>query len=151
MSYQEKNITVSLVSAILILGYYLTRLLQMNQSGTFDPPNVFRLWGVVIVITILVNIIGTILTHIVSSIIEAIRTQTEDPHIEDIEDERDELIKLKGTRIAYIVFSLGVLISMLTFVFGQPSLVMFSLLIFFGTFSEIIADTSRLILYRRGV
>ncbi|MBC8504519.1 MAG: hypothetical protein ISR58_10595 [Anaerolineales bacterium] len=151
MSYQEKNITVSLTSAILVLGYYLTRLFQMNQNGPLDSTSVFSLWGVVIVITIIVNIVGTILTHIVSAIIEAIRTRSEDPHIEDIEDERDELIKLKGTRVAHFVFSFGALISMLTLVFGKPALVMFSLLIFFGTFAEIIADITRLVLYRRGV
>jgi hypothetical protein len=40
---------------------------------------------------------------------------------------------------------------MLTFAFGQPSLVMFSLLIFFGLVAQIIGDISRLVLYRRGV
>jgi hypothetical protein len=39
---------------------------------------------------------------------------------------------------------------MLTFVLGQPPLVMFSLLIFFGLLAQIIGDTSRMILYRRG-
>lgn len=151
MSFQEKNITVSLVSAVLILGYYLIRIFQISQTGILESAEVFRLWGVVIVITIVVNIIGMILTHIVSTIIEAIRTRNEDPQIEDIEDERDELIKLKGTRVAHIAFSIGVFISMLTLVFGQPALVMFSLLIFFGSFSEIIADITRLVLYRRGV
>ena len=151
MSFQEKNITVSLVSAVLILGYYLIRIFQISQTGILESAEVCRLWGVVIVITIVVNIIGMILTHIVSTIIEAIRTRNEDPQIEDIEDERDELIKLKGTRVAHIAFSIGVFISMLTLVFGQPALVMFSLLIFFGSFSEIIADITRLVLYRRGV
>jgi hypothetical protein len=39
---------------------------------------------------------------------------------------------------------------MLTFVFGQPPLVMFSLLIFFGVLAQIVADIWRLSLYRRG-
>ncbi len=150
MTYQEKNITVSLSSAILILGYYLVNLFQMAQSGTLDSAKVFRLWGIVIVATIVVNIAGMILAHILSAVAQAIQTQQE-PEIEDIEDERDELIKLKGTRIAYIVSSFGVFISMLTLVFGKPPLVMFSLLIFFGIFSEIVADISRLIFSRRGM
>ncbi len=151
MSFQEKNITVSLVSATLILGYYLIRISQISQNGILESAEVFRLWCVVIVITIVVNIIGMILTHIISAIIEFVKTGNEDPQIEDIEDERDELIKLKGTRVAHIVFSLGVFISMLAFVFDQPPLVMFSLLIFFGSFSEIVADITRLVLYRRVV
>jgi hypothetical protein len=39
---------------------------------------------------------------------------------------------------------------MLTFVLGQPPLVMFTLLIFFGVVAQIIGDGLRLYLYRRG-
>lgn len=151
MSYQEKNITVSLVSAILILGYFLLRIVRMFQNAPLVAGEVFRLWGVIIVVTILANILGTILTHIVSSIIEAIRTQQDDPQIDDFEDERDDLIKLKGTRVAHVVSSLGVFIAMITFVMGKPALVMFTVIIFSGIFAEIVADIARLVYYRRGV
>jgi hypothetical protein len=39
---------------------------------------------------------------------------------------------------------------MLTFALGQPPLVMFTLLIFFGVLAQVVGDISRLILYRRG-
>jgi hypothetical protein len=39
---------------------------------------------------------------------------------------------------------------MLTFVLGQPPLVMFSLLIFFGLVAQVSGDVLRLYLYRRG-
>ena len=149
MSFQEKNITVSLVNFILILGVYLIRVFQMIQGGSFNSTNVFRLWGIVIVLAILVTIFATILTHIVSSIIQAIKTK-EEPDIEDIADERDRLIDLRGTKITYFVSSIGVFLSMLTFALGQPPLVMFTLLIFFGVVAQIIGDISRLYLYRRG-
>ena len=150
MSFQQKNITVSLVNFTLILGFYLIRMLQMILSESFTSANVFRLWGIIIGLAVAVTIIGTILTHIVSAIIQAIKTGKEDPKIEDIQDERDQIIDLKGTRITYTVSSIGVFLSMLTFVFGQPPLVMFSLLIFFGVFAQIVGDISRLVLYRRG-
>ena len=111
---------------------------------------VFRLWGIVIVLTIFGTIITTIFTHIFSAIFQAIKTGEEDPKIEDIEDERDKLIELKGTRVSYISSSSGVALSMLAFVLGQPPLVMFSLLIFFGLIAQVIGDASRLVLYRRG-
>jgi hypothetical protein len=60
------------------------------------------------------------------------------------------LIGLKGVRASYIAFSLGVLVSMLSFVFGQPPLVMFSLIIFFSIAAEIIGDISQIFLYRKG-
>ena len=150
MSFKQKNIAVSLVNFALILGFFLVRVIQMLQSDSFTSTNIFRLWGITIGLAIVVTIIGTILTHIVSAIIEAIRTGKDDPKIEDFEDERDQLIDLRGTRVTYFVSSVGVFLSMLTFVFDQPPLVMFTLLIFFGLVAQIVGDISRLVLYRRG-
>ena len=150
MSFQEKNSTVSLVNFILILGFFLVRLFQMIQGGGFIPANVFRLWGIIIALAIVVTIFATILTHIVSAIIQAIKTGQEQSNVEDIEDERDQLIDLRGTKITYLVYSIGNFLAMLTFVFGQPPLVMFTLLILSGVVAQIIGDISRLYLYRRG-
>jgi len=150
MSFQQKNITVSLVNFSLILGFYLFRVFQMIQGGSFTSTNVFRLWGIVIALAIGVTIFATILTHILSAIIQAIKTGEENPKIEDFEDERDRLIDLRGTKVTYFVSSIGVFLAMLTFVLGQPPLVMFTLLIFFGVVAQIVGDISRLVLYRRG-
>lgn len=150
MSFQEKNITVTLVNFTLILAYFLIRVLQMAATESFTEPNVFRLWVIIIVAAVVVTIAATILTQIVSAIIEVIQTGDKEPEIEDIADERDKLIDLRGTSITYTVYSLGVLVAMLTFAFGQPPLIMFSLLIFFGVLAQIVGDISRLLLYRRG-
>jgi hypothetical protein len=150
MSYQEKNFTVSLVNFTLILGFYLIRVFQMFQDGSFNSANVFRLWGFVIAFAVVATIVATILTHILSAVIQVIKTGDEDPKIEDIEDERDRLIDLRGTKVTYFVSSIGGFFSMLTFVLGQSPLVMFTLLIFFGVVAQIIGDISRLYLYRKG-
>lgn len=149
MSYQEKNITVSLVSYLLIMGYYLVNLFQMFQEGGLVSTRLFSLWALVILATIIVNIIASILTNIVLSIVEAIKAKKyEEPRF--IADERDKLIELKGIRSSYITFSVGVLISVLAFAFGQPPLVMVSLIIFFAIAAEIIGDILQIYLYRRG-
>jgi len=111
---------------------------------------VFRVWGIVIVLAVLVTIFATILTHIVYAILQAIRTGQQNPKLEDFEDERDRLIDLRGTRVTHLVSSIGASLSMLTYVLGQPPLVMFTLLIFFGVVAQIIGDIRRLFLYRRG-
>jgi len=149
MSFQEKNIAVSLSTFTIILGFYLIRVFQLLQSESFDSTNVFRLWGIIALLAVIGTILATIFTHIASGIVHKVRTN-EDPHIEDIQDERDQIIDLKGTRVAYTFSSIGVALSMLTFVFGQPPLIMFSLLIFFGVLAQVIADIWRLTLYRRG-
>ena len=150
MSFQEKNVNVSLINFTLILGVFLIRVFQMILGGSFNSTNVFRLWVIVIALAILVTIFATILTHIFSAIIQAIKTGEENPKVEDLADERDRLIELRGTKVTYFVSSIGVFLSMLTFALGQPPLVMFTLLIFFGVVAQIIGDISRLVLYRRG-
>ena len=150
MSFQEKNITVTLISFSLILIFLVTRVLRMLQTDSFTAANVFRLWGVVIVLAVIVTVAGIILTHIVTAVVIAIQTGDDDPDIEDIEDERDKLIDLRGTKVTYTITSLGSFLAMLTFVFGQDPLVMFTLLIFFGVLAQVIGDISRLVLYRRG-
>jgi hypothetical protein len=122
----------------------------MVRTETFIAENVFRLWGITIATSIVAIIAGSILAHILSAIVQAIKTGEEDPQIEDVEDERDKLIDLKGTRVAYVVSSLGVFAAMLSFVFGQTALVMFTILIFSGLVAQIAGDISRMVLDRRG-
>lgn len=149
MSNRKISISVSLVSTLLILGYYLVNLIPMFQQGDLNSEDVFRLAGIVIVASIALNIVGNILTIIVINIVHAIQTQS-DKEVRMLEDERDKLIGLKGTQVSYIAFSLGVLASMLAFVIGQPALVMFSLIIFFSLLAEIIGDLSQFYFESRG-
>ena len=150
MSFQQRNVTVSLVNFSLILAVLVIRVLSLIAGGSFNSTQVFRLWGIVIVLAVLVTIFATILTHIVYAIIQAIRTGEPNPKIEDFEDERDQLINLRGTQVTYLVSSIGAFLSMLTYVLGQPPLVMFTLLILFGVVAQIVGDIRRLYLYRRG-
>lgn len=150
MTFQQRSIIVSLASSTLILGYYLTGWIQMYQDKGLDSATIFRLWLIVIIASIILNIAGNILTNILGAIIHAIKTQSDKPE-RLIEDERDKLIGLKGTRVTYIVLSFGIFVAMLSFVFEQPALVMFSLIILFGSLAEIAGDIYKLTLYRRGL
>jgi hypothetical protein len=149
MSNRKVSISVSLVSTLLILGYYLVNLVPMFQHGNLNSEEIFHLAGIVIIASIALNIIGNILTMIVINIIHAIQTRSEE-EVRMIDDERDKLIGLKGTQVSYAVFSVGVLIAMLTFVFGQPALLMFSLIIFFSLLAEIIGDLSQFYFDNKG-
>lgn len=149
MSYQEKNVTVSLVSFSLILWFYLARVWQMLQNGGLTT-DIFNLWATVIVMGIIVTIILTIFAHIGFTIFEVIKTGQDDPKIDDTEDERDKLIDLRGTKVTYFISSIGTLVAMLTFALGQPPLVMFTLLVLSGLVAQVLGDIYRLVLYRRG-
>ena len=150
MSFKEKNITVTLISFTLILLFYVNQIFQMVQDGGLNSTEVFRLWGIVIAFSVIVTVVGMILTHIVSAIVIAVQTGDDDPDIEDIEDERDKLIDLRGTNVTYTISSIGSFFAMLTFALGQSPLVMFTLLVFFGLVAQIVGDGTRLFLYRRG-
>jgi hypothetical protein len=150
MSSREKHIVVTLASFSLLLGYYLVNWIRMYTTVGLDQTTIFRLWGTVIVVGIVVVIVGTILTYIGSNVAYAIKTGKGDGE-PMVEDERDKLIELKGEYTSYIVFSLGVFIAMLSFVFGQPALMMFSLIVFFSLLAQVVGDISQLVRYRRGV
>jgi DMSO reductase anchor subunit len=149
MSNKQNEISVSLVSTLVILAYYLVNIFQMIQGGGLNSAEVFRLWAVVIIATIILNIAGNIITNIVINIVHAIKTQKEE-EVRMLEDERDKLIGLKGDRVSYLAFSIGVFLSMLTFALGQPPLVMFSLIVFSSLLAEIFGDLSQFYFYRRG-
>jgi hypothetical protein len=142
MSNRKNAITVSLISTLLILGYYLINIFLMYQKGGLNSEEVFRLWAIVVIASIVLNIAGNILTNIVLNIVHAIKTNSKE-EVRLLEDERDRLIELKGARVSYIVSSIGVLLAMLSFVLGQPALVMFSLIIFFALIAEIMGDLSQ--------
>ncbi|HRW09291.1 MAG TPA: hypothetical protein P5121_29525, partial [Caldilineaceae bacterium] len=146
MSFQQKNVAVTLSSFSLILIFFSVRVYQLIQQENFTESNLFWLWGIVIFMAVVVTIVAMILTHTTSTIFEVFRTGNKHPEIEDFEDERDKLIDLRGTKITYTLSSLGVFVAMLTFVFGQPPLVMFTLLIFFGLLAQVIGDITRLLL-----
>ena len=150
MSNRENTIIVSLVSSLLILIYYMVRWMQMYQEVGLNSAQIFRLWVIVIIATILLNILGNILANIAVNIAHAIRTNSS-AEVRMVEDERDKLIELKGVKASYIASSFGVFLAMLTFALGQPPLIMFSLIIFFSLMGQIIGDLSQLYLYRRGV
>ena len=53
MSFQEKNISVTLVSFSLILIFYTIRVFQMATGDGLNSTDLFRLWGIVIVLGII--------------------------------------------------------------------------------------------------
>lgn len=150
MSYQQRNVTVALVTHLLIAGYFVVNWLLMYNGEGLVAKRVFALWLTVIVATIVITIFGTILTNIIGAIAHAIKTRSEKPE-NFIEDERDKLIDLKGTRISYVTFSIGVGLAMLSFVLKQPALIMFSIIILFSLLAEIAGDISKLVRYQKGV
>jgi cytochrome bd-type quinol oxidase subunit 2 len=149
MSSREKQNNVVLVCLSFILTYYIVNWVRIYRTEGLNSEAIFRLWWTVMIAAIILIIVGIIATMIGSNIVHAIKTGKEDPQT-SVEDERDKMFELKGEYASSIVFSLGVVLSMLTFVLGQPPLIMFSLITFFGILSGIAGAIYQLVLYRKG-
>ena len=149
MTFQQKNVTVTLVSFTLLLIFFLLRVTQLVRTESFNHSSVIRLWIFVVVFAIGVTVLGMILTHGVSAVFEVIRTGDDKAEIDDTIDERDQLIDLKGTKMTYTVISFGSFFAILAFALGQSPLVMISLLLFFGIAGQIAGDARRLQLYQQ--
>jgi hypothetical protein len=147
MSFQEKNIVISLATFTLIMAIFLVSVAQMIQGDGLQASAIYRLWGVIVLLATVGTVGLTIATHVVGSAVLSRATGRPQP-IPHLMDERDQLIMLRGTAIAYRASSIGVALAMLTLVLGQPPLVMFLLLIFFGLLAQILADLARLHAYR---
>jgi len=146
-TFEEKSIFASMFATTLICGFYLLRLFQLYRDGSPEPAMVYRLWITIIIASIFMTIFGSIFMNILFSIIYKIRTNENDTYVRD---ERDKLIQLKGSRVSYLVLTLGVFLSMLTMALGKPPLVMFNGLIVAALVADFMGDLFRLILYRRG-
>ena len=149
LSYQEKNIAVSLFTTLLIFIFYGVRMLHIYEDGNVEPSEVYSLWGIVVVLGIISNIAANIITQVVLTVFTGIMTgdMEEEPLIAD---ERDNLIGLKGMRNSFFVMGGGVFIAMGTQVLGMSALTMFNLILFFSILSALVGDASQLYYYRRG-
>lgn len=148
MSYQEKSICVSLVSAIIMFALYGTYMFGMYQEGRFDGADACSLVGKSIFVLIGVSIVVSIIVQILVTIINAIVTK-ECEH--SISDERDKLIDLKGMQFFVVAFSIGFVGSMGALALGTAPYIVFCLIIFSMFVGTIVGDVTKLFFYHRGV
>lgn len=147
MSYQQNQTIAYLVSALLGVGLYSFYVIQQYQGGSLDSATITRFWGSLTLIVIAVQIVLSIITSILVTIIKAIATREEEP---SLSDERDQLIELKANRLSYAVFGVGFVLAMLTLAAGLPPLVMFNLIVYSLFGAAIVGYIAQLYLYRRG-
>lgn len=142
MSFKEKSIWISLVTTILVFGYYFVRVLQMVSNEAVGNAEIAVFFVSIIVLVIVIQIISHILLTIA--------------HRPETEDERDQIIELKATRNAYYLLIAGVFASTGTFIIGIFVLpvttfhVVHTMLIFF-IIAEMVKHITELVHYRRGI
>ena len=148
MSYREKESILNIFSGIVITVIFAWIVYQRHLAGKFDLTEDFSKWGVIFLIFIGVSIVSRIIIYIIFHIINAIATREDDI---PVEDERDQLIKLKATRNSHYIFSGGFVLSIIGLALGMPVYWIFIAFVISGLLSEIVENGSQLYYYRKGV
>ena len=147
MSQSESRTIAYLFSSLVGAGLYFLYVIQQYQEGSFNSPTISSSWGIAVLVVIGVQIVLSIISAILVSIIEAIKAREEVP---ELSDERDQLIELKANRITFSVFGIGFLLAMITLAAGLVPLVMFNLMVFSLFAAAVSGYASQLYRYRRG-
>lgn len=147
MYRREKRIIVSLISSILILGFYSLYVYNKDIAGDLDIINDPKFWGKAFLILIPVSIVAQIIIHIVFAIINKIVTNEDIP---TITDERDKLIELKALKVSHWIFILGFILSIGSQAIGMQLYVMFITLIASCFVATIFEEIIKIYLYRKG-
>jgi len=140
LSYKEKSIWASLISTIIVFGYYFFFAIKV-----FNNPEIENMMLVGLFIGAVVFIM---LIQIFSQIVIAIANRKE---AEKGEDERDNLIELKTTRVSYFILVLGVWITAFSILVISSPIILVNLIMFFFILAEIVGYSLQLIYYRRGI
>jgi hypothetical protein len=149
MSYQVKENIVNIFSGLFISIIFAWEVYQRHQDGLVDLTSDYKTWGIIFLIFMGVSIVARIIIYIIFHIINAIATR------EDIEqpvsDEREKLIKLKGTRNSHYVFSITFVAAFVLLAFGMPVYGIFIAFLISGLLSEIVDNLSQIYYQNRGI
>ena len=148
MTYQMKKHSVSLVSTILIFGFYSMFVFRAYQEKTMDSAELFVFFATAIVVLIPISIVATIIIHILFNIINRMVANEKEPAFAD---ERDKLIELKAMRNGHVIFIIGFVIAMLSLVAGSTPTMMFVILYVSGFISDAVGKIISIYFYLKGI
>lgn len=149
MTYQEKRIYVSLLTAIIVLAIYSNYMYDMYLAGDFNGTDASALVGQSTFWLIGGSIIVSIIVQILFTIGYAIVMRDSDIS-EYKSDERDKQIELKAMQISFVIFSIGFIISMAFLAYGWLPYIIFLIITLSMFICNIAGDLVKLVYYRRG-
>lgn len=148
ISVQEKLAYVALISFILIFVFYGLFMYHKYMDAGLTMTNDLQFWGKAFLILIPVIIVVEIIIHIIFAIINKIVTNEDVP---SISDERDKLIELKATRVAYHTGNVFFILAMVSLAVGMQPWVMFVILVASCLASSCASAISKIYMYRKGI
>lgn len=139
LSFREKSLWLLLASLCAVFAVYFASVLPA-RSPQVAPADIAAFIGTVIVL-VAIQVVGHTVLAIASRRELAASVQS---------DERDELIRLKGARLASYVLAVGVFCSLCLAVLVPGNFVFVHVLLAFWVVAQATEILSQLVLYRRG-
>ena len=140
LTFRERSLWLLLLSLTVTFGFYFASVLPMQLTNV-TPSHVMTFIGTLILLVI-IQIIGNAILAIARRRELAGKVQN---------DERDVLINLKSTRLAFYVLSVGVFCSLCIALLVPGNFFFVHVLLAFWVLAQVIEILSQLILYRFGV
>jgi hypothetical protein len=137
MSFREKSAWITLVSIIVVAGFYF-----LHVPWTLRPEPNPRL-----ATALLYCIVAFVVIEVVGHGIAALRAPKD---ARTPRDERERLIDLRATRIAAYVYVLGTFLAVLTLHHGANAIAVGNGVLMAFVFAEIVNYSTRIVYHRRG-
>jgi hypothetical protein len=138
MSFREKSAWISFVSILLVFSIYFAQAARVLIAGESRQPQVHL---------ILVLVLGLVALEVVLHVAIAIQSPRE---ARSPKDERERLIDLKATRVAFPVLLIGALCAILPVHLGGGRGVMVDAILLAVVVAELVKFGAQIVYYRRG-
>ena len=148
MNYEERNAWVSLVTGLLVAGYFLQKVMAMHGAGEFAGPDGLTVWAQTVLWMIPASIVLTIVLTILVNIGAGIITQDHNPDFTT--DERDKRFSGRAILAAMIVASAGLLIALGHLALGGAVFLALNVILFGFAAGSLFSDALKIFFYRRG-
>ena len=138
MSFREKSAWISLISILLVSGFFFLRV-----PWTLTPSSSPKL-----VHGLLFCVVALVVLEVVAHVVVAIRAPED---AQAPKDERERLIDLEATRAAHYVYAVGSLLAVSTIHLGANAIAMGYLVLLAFVIGAVVNYAARIVYHRRGV
>lgn len=136
MPFREKSAWISLITTFAVYAYYFWNLQRARGRDGGELLGLFI--GCVVILVVL-----QIIFHVGAALRSPRDAMTP-------QDEREKMIALRSTNIAYYVVASGAVIAAAGLVFVGEPFVMANLLLLFLVLAELVKYASQIVFFRRG-
>ena len=139
MSFREKSAWISVVTYVGVYGYYFWTVFKVVAAGQTSS---FHFGALLVEVVFLLAAVQIVLQVIVS-VMNSKEAQA-------AQDEREKLISLKATRVAFHVVMIGAATTAAAIAFGAPGVYTANGLFLVVVIAEVVKNAGQIILYRLG-